>query len=275
MTHLLTQGVLQLHQRLDHQLDTSQCLQDHTVLNTLLQRGLNVAIGLSHIARDGPHSIDVCTAEEDEGRQDDGHADGQRRIHGEEEEEGAEQAHQHGNELGKRVSDDSHHGLAVAHKSVQHITAVALLPAMPLTTQQVFEETTLHALLGFDTQEGRHPAVRITQCQLQGHHDDQHHTSLEERRGAKKRGRGTARSYIDGVFRSPNKGEIQQHTCDAAHRVDERLQLHLLEDLPEPDEHLPCTISFLAFHSLTSVPHISFILNVRKKLWSGRFSILT
>jgi hypothetical protein len=41
------------------------------------------------------------------------------------------------------------------------------------------------------------------------------------------------------LFGSPDESEVECHTQDAAHRIDERLQLHSSENLEEPDKQLP------------------------------------
>ena len=96
---------------------------------------------------------------------------------------------------------------------------------------------------------------------------------------------------VNGLLRSPDESEVECHTQDAAHRIDERLQLHSPENLEEPDQQLPRAVfAFLYFqssifyflivnalflfsilhYSLGSVPHISLVRNVLKKELPGR-----
>ena len=148
MAHLLAQRSLLLRERPQHQRHTLQRLQHQTVLDALLQHRLYAAVGVAHLACDIAHPVDIEAAEEYEDGQDDGDAHGQHRIHRIQEKEGTNEAHDDGQRLWQGICDHGDYGLAVADEAIEHIAAVAHLPAVPFAAQQMFKDATLHTVLG-------------------------------------------------------------------------------------------------------------------------------
>ena len=185
------------------------------MLDALLQCGMYLTVCRADLTRDGAHTPDIDTAKPEKHGQYQRHADGEHRVEREKEHEGRHQTHADSNSLRQRVGDDAYHGVTVADEAVQHVATVAHLATTPLTAQQMFEDATLHTVLGLHAQQRRHPAAGIAQRQLSHHDDDEHHG------GAGKRAGGRMRGNVDGLLGGPDEGEVQGHTRHAAQHVDE------------------------------------------------------
>ena len=171
----MAQYALCLFQAFGHGCLTLKRLDEHTVLDRFLHEALHLGVGRAYLAGEPPHLSDIDLAHGDE-YGDDGDGDNsQHGIHGEEIAKRADEHGKDGERVGNGLGEEGHYIVHVELQSVEDITGVELLFAVPLCAQDTVEHPLLHAVLCPDAKDVAHPRACYGEKQSCHHeqcHDD-------------------------------------------------------------------------------------------------------
>ena len=157
---VVAQFTLRVLQSVHHHRVAFQRLDEHAVLNGLLQYALHLRVGVAHLTRQTTHLADVDFADRDEQRQRSHDDDSQPFVHREEVEEGSEEQSNDRERAGDGLGKEAHHVVDVELQSVEHVARVMSLLAPPLRAKQSVEHGLLHSVLRLDAQDVAHPDAR-------------------------------------------------------------------------------------------------------------------
>ena len=208
-------------------------LDEHPVLDGLLENALDLRIRVAHFSCQPPHLAHINLADQDKQRYHDDNENRQPPVHRHQIEKRAEEHRQRRDRTRYGLSEEAHHIGDIKLQPVQHIATVVTLLPMPFRAQDTVEHTLLHTVLRLDAQQVPHPYGSNVQGEVaenQSSHDGYRHidTAVDD-----------MRRHVDGVLDSPYGSQRDTHTEDAYHCVQHRLLTVSAPGDPEPAEDFP------------------------------------
>ncbi len=239
--HVLPQLALGVLQSVHHGRVALHRLDEHAVLNGLLQYALHPRVTVAHLTGERPHAPHVELAEEDEHRQQAHDDEGQRGVHGKEVEEGTEEQSERGNRARDGLGEEGDDVADVFLEAVDDVTAVHLLSPTPLRAQYAVEHALLHAVLRLDAEDVLHPYTADADGEVA---EDEH---THDAHGPRQRALDGVRGHVDGMLHRPNLTQADRHAEESQQGVDDGLKLVAAPRPPEPPANLhDRVLAFLA-----------------------------
>ena len=132
-------------------------LDEHAVLDGLLEHALYLRVAVAHLPCELTHTVHVDAAEQDEDGNDAHDDEGEQVVHREQIVERAEEQGQYRQGVGKGLGEEVDDILHVAFQAVEHVAGMALLLAVPFGAEDTVEHALLHAVLCTDAQDVTYP----------------------------------------------------------------------------------------------------------------------
>ena len=229
--HALTKLALCGLQPPHHRLFALQCLDEHAVLNGLLEHALHLGIRRTDGAREVAHPANVDLAGGYEHRNDAHCDERQAGIHDEKIAESTHEQREHGERVGNGLGEKAHHIVHVYLQTVEHIAGVVLLFAVPLGSQDAVEHVLLHAVLCTDAKNIAHPHTGDIECKIK------QNKAAHQGHGPVDGARHHARSHIDGVLHRPHLGQRHPHRGLTYKGIEHGLQPIAAPGPPQPAQN--------------------------------------
>ena len=231
--HLVAQFALRRLQAVHHVVVALQRLDEHAVLNGLLQHALHLRVARAHLAGEPPHASHVYLAQAHK-HGDDGHSDeSQHPVHREQIAEGAHEERCHRQRAGYHLGEEVHDVRHVELQSVEHVARVAALLAVPLRAQDAVEHVLLHAVLRLDAQDVLDPDARDVEGKV-GQDECRH-----DAHGHVERPFVNALGHLDGMLHRPHLSQRHHHRQQSDAGIQCCLQPVASPRAPQPFQDAP------------------------------------